>query len=116
MKVRSYKDVTETEVEMEGAVGARMRLLISEKDGAENFAMRMFSVAPGGHTPFHFHDYEHEVFVLEGKGRLKGEDSEHSFSSGDVIFVQANEPHQFVNSGCEPLRFLCLIPSTQKCG
>ncbi len=116
MEVRSYKDIEETVVEMEGAVGARMRLLISQKEGAENFAMRMFTVAPGGHTPFHFHNYEHEVFVLEGQGTLKGADSERSFGSGDVIFVQPDERHQFVNAGSEPLRFLCLIPSPEKCG
>lgn len=100
---------------MDGAEKARMRLLISEKEGAENFAMRMFTVAPGGHTPYHFHDYEHEVFVLEGKGLLRGEDGSHEFASGAVIFVQPNEKHQFVNAGDSPLKFLCLIPVANKC-
>lgn len=115
MKVQSYQNVTETDVTMEGTKDAKMRLLISEQDGARNFVMRMFTVAPGGHTPFHFHNYEHEVFVLEGQGVLKGEETEHAFRDGDVIYVEPNEKHQFQNRGNQPLRFLCLIPAPEKC-
>ena len=53
---------------MEGSAGCQVRWLLDERDGAPTFAMRQFEVAPGGHTPQHFHDYEHEVFVLEGTG------------------------------------------------
>ncbi len=115
MKVLTAQDVEETRVTMEGAQGARMRLLISERDGAENFAMRLFTVEPGGYTPFHQHDYEHEVYVLAGKGVLRGESEEHPFRAGDVIFVQPNEKHQFRNAGDTALQFLCLIPSLNKC-
>ncbi len=115
MKIQSYKDIEETEVSMEGTKDAKMRMLISDKDGANNFAMRMFSVAAGGHTPFHFHNYEHEVFVLEGRGVLKGEEKEHRFKAGDVIFVSPDEKHQFVNAGQGELKFLCLIPTPEKC-
>ncbi|MFQ5863847.1 MAG: cupin domain-containing protein [bacterium] len=99
MKVQNYTEVEETQVTMEGAKDTVMRLLISDKDGADNFAMRMFTVESGGHTPFHFHNYEHEVFVLAGQGVLKGEDGEHPFKAGDVIFVKPDEKHQFRNNG-----------------
>ncbi|MFQ5753934.1 MAG: cupin domain-containing protein, partial [bacterium] len=110
-KIQNFSDIAETEVTMAGAKDTKMRLLISDKDGAKNFAMRMFSVEPGGHTPFHFHNYEHEIFVLDGKGVLKEEDNEQPFQAGDVIFVKPNEKHQFQNVGPEKLRFLCLIPA-----
>ncbi len=116
MKVENINDIEETVVTMAGAKDAKMRQLISEKDGAENFAMRMFTVAPGGYTPFHFHNYEHEVFVLEGEGVLKGEEKERAFKAGDVIFIKPNEKHQFVNAGAMAMKFLCLIPSLEKCG
>ena len=115
MKIRHFEDIPETTVTMAGAERAKMRLLISEQDGADNFAMRMFTVEPGGHTPFHFHNYEHEVFVLAGSGVLKGADGEQPFRAGDAIFITANEKHQFVNSGEQPLQFLCLIPALDKC-
>ena len=97
---------------MEGALGCRVRWLIGEGDKAPTFAMREFEVEPGGHTPKHFHDYEHEVFVLEGSGVVFEGDRQHKFTAGDVIFVQPGEVHQFRNTGPDPMRFLCLIPNS----
>ena len=68
MQLKKLTDVPANEVTMVGAAGCRVRWLIGEGDKAPNFAMREFEVAPGGHTPKHFHDYEHEVFVLAGRG------------------------------------------------
>ncbi len=115
MKVQNFSKIEETKVTMEGAKDARMRLLISEKDGAYNFAMRMFTVAPGGYTPFHFHHYEHEVFILEGEGTIHAEENHYRFKAGDVIFIAPNEKHQFVNTGTGEMKFLCLIPALDKC-
>jgi quercetin dioxygenase-like cupin family protein len=74
--------------------------------------MREFEVAPGGYTPRHSHDYEHEVFVLEGNGVVFEGDQQHQLATGDVIFVQPNEVHQFRNTGLAPMKFLCLIPNS----
>jgi quercetin dioxygenase-like cupin family protein len=97
---------------MEGAAGCRVRWLIGEGDKAPNFAMREFEVAPGGHTPKHFHDYEHEVYVLAGKGAVIDGDKERPLAAGDVVFVAPNDVHQFRNTGTEMMRFLCLIPNS----
>ena len=115
MKVANYNEIEETEVTMEGTKDAKMRLLISDRDGAENFAMRMFTVKPGGHTPYHHHNYEHEVFVLEGEGVLRGEHGQHPFKAGATIFIKPNEKHQFRNAGQQDMKFLCLIPALEKC-
>ena len=47
MKLKHYTEVELEDVTMEGAEGAKIRWLISEKDGAPNFATRLFEVAPG---------------------------------------------------------------------
>jgi len=112
MRVQNYQDVDMKEVEMEGADGCRVRQLVGQVDQAPNFAMRQFEVAPGGHTPKHFHDYEHEVFVLEGEGVVVDGDQEQPLSSGDVVYVAPNDVHQFRNTGDSPMRFLCLIPNS----
>jgi len=116
MKVQNIDNIEKTKVTMEGAEGAQMQLLISEKDGAQNFAMRLFTVERGGFTPFHFHNYEHEIYVLDGEGILKSEDGEKPFKSGDVIFIKPNEKHQFRNMGNAEMKFICLIPALEKCG
>lgn len=112
MKVQRALDVPSQPVEMEGAVGCTVRWLVDAADGAPTFAMRQFSVDPGGHTPKHHHPYEHEVYVLEGDGEILEGDTPHALKAGDVIFVAPDEVHQFRNTGSSPLKFLCLVPNS----
>jgi len=88
MKIDKSSNVVKSSVQMAGAEGVEVKWLISKDDGAANFAMRMFELAPGGHTPLHTHAHEHEVFIVEGE-------SEHCFK----------------NTGQSRLRFLCMIPA-----
>ena len=111
MKVNSYKEVEKKAVDMPGASGCTVRWLLSESDGAPNFAMRRFEVAPGGYTPRHSNPYEHEVYVLEGDGVVYEGDEEHAITAGDVIFVTPGDVHQFRNTGQVPLKFLCMVPN-----
>jgi quercetin dioxygenase-like cupin family protein len=112
MKVINCEKVPSKTVEMEGSSNCTVRWLVGEADGAPTFAMRQFEVAPGGYTPRHFHDYEHEVFVLEGNGVVIEDMVEHPLAAGDVILVKPNEIHQFRNTGERPMKFLCLIPNS----
>ncbi len=111
MKVNHYEKVPSQPVEMPGASGCTVRWLVSQSDGAPNFAMRQFDVAPGGYTPRHSHPYEHEVFVLQGSGLVMEGDVEHPLTTGDVIFVKPDEVHQFRNTGDTPMKFLCMVPN-----
>jgi quercetin dioxygenase-like cupin family protein len=110
MKLEDSKNIAKKPVEVDGAKGAEMRLLISKADGAENFAMRMFELQPGGHTPLHTHAHEHEVFIVEGGGTFVCEGQEHEFGAEYVIFAPPNAEHRFKNTGDSVLRMLCLIP------
>ena len=112
MKINNYERVEAQPVQMEGAAGCHVRWLVDERDGAPTFAMREFEVAPGGYTPRHFHDYEHEVFVLEGRGVVLEGDVEHPLVAGDFVLVTPGEIHQFLNTGSAPLKFLCLVPNS----
>ncbi|MBI4734395.1 MAG: cupin domain-containing protein, partial [Rubrobacteridae bacterium] len=86
------------------------------KEGAENFALRVFKVEPGGNTPLHTHDWEHEVFVLKGSGSAYSEGEFVPMNAGDAIFIPPNELHQFKNTSDDILEFICLIPIDKKCG
>ena len=94
------------------AEGTFVQVLIPE---GPSFVLRMFTVRPGGHTPSHSHPWEHEVYVLSGKGRAEGEDS-FALAEGDAVYVAAGELHSFVNTGDEDLRFICVIPKQPACG
>ena len=70
MIVEKSEAVEKSRVELEGVKGVWIRWLIGEDSGAPNFFLRLFEVEPGGHTPFHSHPFEHEVYVLSGEGRI----------------------------------------------
>ena len=110
MKHVHYTKVELEEPSEEGIKDTKVRWLISKNDGAKNFAMRIFEIQPGGHTPLHQHNWEHEVFVLEGNGVARDREKQESFKQGDIFFIPPMEWHQFVNTGKEILKFICLIP------
>jgi quercetin dioxygenase-like cupin family protein len=116
MKIINVSEVPLEKVEMDGANGCSYRVALSKRDGAPNFAMRIFEVAAGGHTPLHQHPYEHEVFIMEGQGTVWRDGQEVALKLGDVLLVPADEKHQFKNAGASVLKFMCLIPAQfQKC-
>ena len=106
MKVSNYLE-TKPIQELPGAV---KREVITANDGAPNFCMRVFDVEPGSSTPSHSHPWEHEVFILSGRGVVVGEQGETQIAKDSVIFVPPDEHHCFINTGNEPLRFICVIP------
>ena len=110
MKIANFKNVELEKIKDPDSKGVTIRWLISEKDGAPNFAMRLFEVEPGGFTPFHKHSWEHEVFILEGKGILVAEQKSFPLKKDDAVFVPPDEKHQFKNDSDEKLTFICVIP------
>lgn len=116
MLIRNIEQVPLKPVEMAGAHGAQMAVMVGRSDGAPNFALRQIQVSPGGHTPRHSHDYEHEVYVVEGQGTILLEGAERPIRKGDVIYVPAHEEHQFKAAAADALRFLCLVPMSRDCG
>jgi len=111
MKIAHYKEIPPDPVGEEGASGLTVRWVIAKEDGAPNFSMRVFEVKSGGHSPYHKHPWEHEVFILEGSGFLVQGDEEFPLSRGDVIFIPPGEEHQLKNTSKEKLEFICLIPN-----
>ena len=105
-----YTDVELEEPTKEGIKDVGVRWLISKKDGAKNFTMRLFEIKPGGNTPLHQHDWEHEIFVLEGNGVARDKTDEKPVKQGDVLFVPPNEWHQIVNNNVKLMKIICLIP------
>ncbi|MFC2034626.1 cupin domain-containing protein [Chloroflexota bacterium] len=106
MKVSKYLD-TKPVQELPGVV---KREIINAEDGAPRFCMRIFELEPGGSTPSHTHWWEHEVFVISGRGLLVGEQGETQITRDSVVFVPPEEKHCFKNKREGILRFICVIP------
>ncbi|MBN1360789.1 MAG: cupin domain-containing protein [Sedimentisphaerales bacterium] len=110
MRLVNSNDVSKGPVDVEGAESATIQWLIGKDDGAPTFAMRLFELQPGGHTPLHRHAHEHEVFVVEGHGVVVCEGESFPIGSEDAILMPGGKEHCFENTSDVPLRFLCLIP------
>ena len=110
MKILNYSSVEPKDAGA-GTSKVTIRWLINEETGANNFFMRLFEIEAGGYTPLHHHDWEHEVFILEGEGTIICEEEAKLFRAGDVVFIPPKEKHQFRNTGKKLVKFLCLIPN-----
>ncbi|MCK5578703.1 MAG: cupin domain-containing protein [Planctomycetes bacterium] len=110
MKITPAKDISLNPVDVSGARDVKMRLLISPEE-APHFSMRLFEVEKDGHTPLHTHNFEHEVFIVDGQGELIVDGDNKKFSTGYVVYVPADKKHQFRNTGPNQLRFLCVVPN-----
>lgn len=113
--IRNIFETQTTPVAMEGVSGAHMAVMVGRADGAPNFALRSFVLDADGHTPRHSHDFEHEVYIVEGAGEVLLNGAYQAIRGGDVLYVPAEEEHQF-RAGAEGLRFLCLVPMDRNCG
>jgi len=111
MKIAHFSEIEEVRVQDTDVCGVTKRVLISAKDNAPNFTMRLFHVEPGGTTYHHSHDFEHEVFVIEGEGQVLIAGGSKTFKTGYAIFIEPGEVHQFKNAGKTRLSFLCLVPN-----
>ena len=111
MNAKHYSEVPKNPVLMPGAKDVQIQILISEDDGAPNFTMRIFTVAPGGETPLHTHSHEHEIFVLSGEGIVLFGGVEYELKPGCFKFIVPNVEHRFRNTGDEDLVFICVVPN-----
>ncbi|MCU0521507.1 MAG: cupin domain-containing protein [Anaerolineae bacterium] len=91
--------------------GVRIRWLMTEKEGAPNFAMRVIELDPGVVFAPHQHPYEHEIYVLEGTGVVTNPDGDvGEMLPGKFLLVPPNEIHGYRNAGDSALKFICVIP------
>jgi len=93
MKHIHYLDQEAEAVDMDGAHGTVIRHIITEKDGAPTFNLRVLSIEAGGESPNHSHPWEHEFFVLSGEGVGVVDNKEMSIKQGDVIYVPPDVQH-----------------------
>ncbi len=107
--VRHENDVQSVEMKGDGVVGVTKRIMIGPDDGYDGF-FRVFIVQPGGKSPYHAHEWFHANYVLEGRGKVVIDGVEHPVEAGASAYIEGGKQHNFVNTGTEPLKFICLVP------
>jgi quercetin dioxygenase-like cupin family protein len=109
--ITDLEKVKKTKLKMAGAQGVLKQIPISKENGSPMFSFRVFTVEPGGHTPYHNHPFEHLNYVIEGHGAVIDVRGEHELKNGDFVLVLPGETHQYKNkSTSDPLVIICAVP------
>jgi quercetin dioxygenase-like cupin family protein len=110
MPVGKIDELAPQVVTGEGVAAVVKRVPLSPAEGWEGYVMRVFDVAPGGHTPRHTHGWPHINYVVAGSGSLHIDGVDHAVGAGSYALVPAGATHQFANVGDEVFRFICIVP------
>jgi quercetin dioxygenase-like cupin family protein len=112
MKIASLNSLEKMPVDMEGACCVSKSVPVSKDDGSPLFAFRVFTIDPGGNTPYHTHPFEHINYVIEGSGVIVMETGEERpVKKGDFALVLPDEQHQYKNtSATDPMIMICAVP------
>jgi mannose-6-phosphate isomerase-like protein (cupin superfamily) len=95
--------------------GNRIYWKVTAEKGAQGFELRYIEIPVGGKSSAGHHPHEHEVFIVQGQGKIVGRDEggepvEKALAPGVAVFVPGGEEHQWVNTGGETLGFVCVVP------
>ncbi|TCO80561.1 cupin domain [Plasticicumulans lactativorans] len=77
--------------------GARTTPLVSPPIGARSFITGITEFDPGVAIPFHSHNCEESVVLLEGTAVMDIDGQEHPLKPLDTTFIPANVVHRFRN-------------------
>lgn len=92
-----------------GHAQAVSRQIVNPSNGAQNVAVHVSTIAPGGRSQLERHPQSEQVFfVLSGELTfLDAEQNELVAGAGAAVFVPVNDPHATVNRGTTDA--VCLV-------
>ncbi len=94
--------------------GARTTPLVSPTLGANGFINGITEFSAGVAIPFHSHNCEESVMLLEGDAVLDIEGEEHVLGPFDTTWIPPNVPHRFRNLSSEkPMKIFWTYASTR---
>jgi len=108
--IKRKKDHDPQIKEDEDMKGVKFYPMLTAGDGTPNFAMRLFEIGPGGYTPRHQHEWEHEVYIIKGDGYVIKDEEKIRVGQDDFIFVEPSELHQF-RAGESGISLICVVPN-----
>jgi quercetin dioxygenase-like cupin family protein len=109
----SVKNIEEIDSESVSAGKDTTRQVLIGPEQAPNFAMRKFSIKPGGSMPEHKNSVEHEQYVLSGRAIIGIGEQIYEVKKDDTVYIPAGTAHWYECLGDEPFEFICVVPNTE---
>lgn len=103
MIIRKLEEIECSELREGGAKGVNVKSFM--KSGNSSF-MEFLSIQPKGSIPYHSHIEEHVIFVLKGKGVIRGENALYVIEPNVFVYIASNEKHSIENPFDETLKFI----------
>ena len=75
--------------------------LIGAGDNPPLVTLAYSVIAPGGASSHHIHEWEHEVYIIAGRGTLVADGVEYPVRAGDAMFIPPRVDHVTRNDGGE---------------
>ena len=88
--IRNVRDI------FDGTNAAR---LINLDDNPPTCTLTYSEIPPGGTSAHHIHEWEHEVYIIEGSGTLICDGISYTVKAGDALFIPPNVDHYTLNNG-----------------
>ena len=98
----SKDDVETKEIEPKVYV----RIMVDKSKGSDGIALVRGRIEPGGVLPWHTHDVEEALTVLEGNALSEIGDETYNLLPGDAVLLPAHIPHQLSCVGDKDLLFV----------
>lgn len=92
--------------------GASTMPLVGKSQGATAFITGYTQFGGGAEIPFHHHNVEESVVLIEGEAIFDIDGQSIPVQKGDATFIPPNVPHRFRNaSATEPMKILWIYGS-----
>lgn len=93
--------------------GARTTPLVNREVGTQSFITGYTSFEGGAVIPFHSHNCQESVVLMEGRAVMDIDGLEYELKAHDVTFIPPNVSHRFRNlSQTEPMKILWIYENT----
>ena len=79
--------------------GTNAARLINLDDNPPTCTLSYSQIGPGNTSSHHIHEWEHEVYIIEGTGTLFCDGKEYPVKAGDAMFIPPNVDHYTLNNG-----------------
>jgi quercetin dioxygenase-like cupin family protein len=89
---------------------ARVRNFIANRELGTQSDIHENVISPGVIVPWHYHETEEVIVVLEGNGECRTKEGIENYSAGDVIILPPRVKHSLRNSGDTLIRQICFFP------